>query len=55
MFEKINGKKTYISAGLLVLFAIIGLVLGRLPEQEAIKLIIEAMGLASIRHGIAKL
>ena len=49
----LRGKKTYISALLLVIHAVSGYVTGEMGTSECVTLIIEALGLASIRKGIA--
>lgn len=52
MFNKLNGYKTYIIAVLMILYAILGLIIGKLGDGEAIKIILEAMAISSLRHGI---
>lgn len=52
MLKNIKGKKTYFTAGLLAVFAVSGLVLGFHDGNEAVKLVLEAIALASVRHAI---
>ena len=59
MFEKawsyLNGKKTYLAAIALFLWAFIGWWMGKLADNEAWKMILEAAALAGLRHGISKM
>lgn len=52
MLQKIDGYKTYISAILIAVYAISGLLMGYHDGNEAFKLVLEAIALASIRHAI---
>jgi len=47
-----RGRKTYVTALGAVLFAVLGLVYGYLPTQEAIEIILAALGAAGLRHAI---
>lgn len=49
----LKGKKTYIVAGLIVIYVIVGLILGDMPKEKAIELVLESMGLAGLRHAVA--
>jgi hypothetical protein len=51
----ISGYKTYIAAFLLAMFAISGFFTGSLEDMEVFKLLVEALAIAGLRHGIAKL
>lgn len=50
-----QGKKTYVAGGLLILWAALGLIMGRLDQVAAIPLILEGAGFIGARAGIAKL
>jgi len=50
----LNGYKTYIAAAGLTVFAVLGLIYGKLSGVEAGTLVIEAIAIAGLRHGIAK-
>jgi hypothetical protein len=53
MLSRLNGHKTYILAVLAIAYAIYGwLVLGTLPQNDAIDIIFVALGAGSLRHGI---
>lgn len=51
----LDGYKTYIAAAGLALFGLLGLALGHLSGAEAGQLLIEALAIAGLRHGVAKL
>jgi len=50
----INGKKSYILAGLGVIYALTGFFTGHLDGQGAIDIIWTSLGLATIKHAISK-
>lgn len=50
----VNGKKTYITAFLMVLSAWISVYLGTMDASQAITLTISALSLSSLRHAVAK-
>jgi hypothetical protein len=52
--EVIDGWKTYILAAATVAYALGGMYLGHLDPNEAIPLILGALGLGALRHGVAK-
>lgn len=52
--ELLQGKKTYIVAGLMVAYAVLGMSLGYQEPTDAFQLILEAMGLVGLRLGVAK-
>jgi len=49
----LKGKKSYIVAAAMLAYAVIGVVLGRIPNADAGLVILEALAVAGIRHGIA--
>lgn len=51
----LDGKKTYIVAGLTILYAIVGLLIGQLQVSQAIELILAGLGGIGIRSAISKL
>lgn len=54
LMEKVSGKKTYLVAIATLLFAVTGVLLGKLEFKEAIELVLGALGIASLRHGMSK-
>lgn len=50
--DSLDGKKTYLTAGMTVVFALFGAYLGELEGAEVGKLILAAMAMAGIRHAI---
>ena len=54
MFTLLEGKKTYLISLALLSFAVLGLLLGQLDQIKAVELILEALGLAALRSGMAK-
>jgi len=50
----LNGKKSYISGALLILFAVIGWVLGEFDAVAAAPYLFQGLGIIGIRHGVAK-
>jgi len=53
--DKVNGYKTYILCAMMMAFSILGVALGKLDGPQAGTLILEALALAGLRHGVAKL
>lgn len=53
--EQLSGYKTYILCGAMLVFATLGLVLDKLTGAEAGTLILEALAIAGLRNGIAKI
>jgi len=49
-----NGKKTYLVAGVAILYAISGFFFGALDANAAVQIVIAALGLGTVRHGISK-
>ena len=54
MLTFIQGKKTYIVAGLMCIYAVVGYFLGKETPDELVKMILEALAVAGLRAGIAK-
>lgn len=52
LIEFFNGKKTYILAIATVLYAIAGFVIGKVPGEEAIGLVLAGLGLSTLRAGV---
>ncbi len=52
MLEFLKGKKTYILQALLVVYAIAGVILGKMTLEEAMALLFSAATIASIRNAI---
>ena len=53
MTEPLPGKKTYLVAGAMILYAVLGLVLGYTEPDAAITLVLEALALAGLRLAVA--
>lgn len=49
----VSGKKTYLVAGLMVVYAVSGWLLGKSPDVDW-SMILEGLGLAALRAGVAK-
>lgn len=52
MRQKLQGKKTYIIAVLTVIYAILGVILGKFDINTAIGLVLGAGGLAALRNAV---
>jgi hypothetical protein len=50
----INGKKTYIVAAATILYAAVQLWQGQIDQQTFVNTVEAALGLAALRHGVAK-
>ena len=48
----LKGKKSYIVAAALILFAVSGVVSGQLSTQEATVIVLNGLGLSALRAGI---
>ncbi len=48
----LQGKKSYLVSGATVLFGLLGLVLGFMPQDQAIAVILGGLGLGSLRASI---
>lgn len=48
----LQGKKTFIVSGLMVLFAIIGFALGQLDQNQACEIFLEGLAIAGLRLAI---
>ncbi len=51
---KFDGYKTYIVAGATILYAVCGVIIGKVPLDVAIPLILGALGFGGLRHGLSK-
>lgn len=49
----INGKKTYIVAACIVVYAVTGFITGNLDLNAAFMVVANGLGLATLRHGIS--
>ena len=54
MLQSISGKKTYIMAGLTILYAGAGYWTGNLDFNTAVQMILGAGGLSALRAGVTK-
>lgn len=56
MLDKLplNGKKTYVVAGVTVLYCVCGMLLGEIPTNDALMGIAAALGITTIGHKIDK-
>lgn len=52
--KALDGKKTYLTAFLTVVFSLSGMLLGEVETAEAIKLLLAAFGLVGIGHKLEK-
>ncbi len=53
MYNFLKGRKTYVVAALMIVYAAIGMVLGQIDQDSAVRLILEALGLSALRAGIS--
>ena len=49
-----NGRKTYITCTVAIIYAISGFLYGSLDANTVFQIILTALGAAGLRHGIAK-
>ena len=54
MREYFKGKKTYLIAFALVVYAISGVVAGQINPNEAILVVLNGLGLGAVRAGVEK-
>ena len=54
MTEAVNGNKTYLVAGLLILYAVIGVFIGQMEWGHALELILAGLGVFGFRSAIKK-
>lgn len=54
MNDFLSGYKTYLIVAAMIVYAILGLVLGYQESPEVIRLILEALAIAGLRIGVAK-
>lgn len=47
-----DGKKTYAVVAAAIIYAVLGVALGQISVDEAVKIILAALGGAAIRHAI---
>lgn len=52
MMDKVDGKKTYIIAVATAVFAVLGVVLGKMSVKEALELLLGSGALASLRNAL---
>jgi hypothetical protein len=52
--NELQGKKTYIVAAALVVYAVAGVYTGQLTQDAAITLVLNGLGLGALRAGISK-
>jgi len=52
MWKKLQGKKTYLTCAVMVVYAVSGLILGHLDGNASIQIILEAMAIAGVRNSI---
>lgn len=52
--SQFQGKKTYIVALSLVVYALLGVYTGQLSQPEAVTLVLNGLGLGALRAGISK-
>ena len=50
----LKGKKTYLVALALVVFAITGVATGNLTTEQAVALVLNGLGLGALRAGVSK-
>lgn len=53
MLEFFKGKKTYAIAILMLVFAITGFITQKLDQEQAIAIILQALGFSALRAGVA--
>ena len=51
----LDGKKTYVVAIALVVFAVSGVISGNMTSEQAITLVLNGLGLGSLRASVGKL
>jgi hypothetical protein len=51
---ELQGKKTYVVAIALVIYAVAGVYTGQLSQPEAVTLVLNGLGLGALRAGISK-
>ena len=50
----LHGKKTYIIGTLTVLYGVLGITLGHIDQATAIQLVLNGLGIAALRNGVAR-
>lgn len=54
IISELQGKKTYIVALALVIYAVVGVYTGQLSQDQAITLVLNGLGLSALRAGVSK-
>ena len=52
--ETLAGKKTYLVAFGLIAYAVLGVVMGQMTLEQATQVVLNGLGLAALRSGVAK-
>lgn len=55
MLDKINGYKTYLVVALAAVWAIVGVMLGYLTVEQAVTIVLAALGTGGLRSAMKKL
>ena len=55
MISFLSGKKTYLAAGVMALYALIGILTGWITWEQAVQLFLNAAGLIGLRSAIRKI
>lgn len=50
----LQGKRTYITAVAMIIYAVLGVYLKYMQSTDAVTLILQALGISALRAGIAK-
>ena len=53
--KMLNGRKSYLVAAAMVLYGVLGVLLGKVELNTAIMDVLMGLGIASVRHGIKKI
>lgn len=52
LWERLKGYKTYFTAGMMAMYAVSGWATGHMGIDEAIMILLNAAGVAGLRHGL---
>ena len=52
MWSMTSGKKAFLAGGALMVFAILGMALGKLTPQEAMQMFLNGLGIVGVRDAI---
>jgi len=55
VLKYLKGKKTYIVAALMVVYALLGYYLGELEHASTVNLCLEGLAIAGLRAGVSKI